>query len=246
MSTQTIYDALSLLKLTGAMAALKQLEESPKLGRLSFEDKLWMLLDSELNEREQRKQKRLFRLAKLKQPLACIEDIDYVVNRGLDRSQVQSLVQCEWALRHQYLIITGSTGVGKSWLACAFANQMIRMGHSVMYKRFSLLLEDMDVARRDGSLPKLRAALVKVRLLILDDWAMAPLRGNNRQDLLELVEARTDAGALLITSQLPVAQWHDYIGEPTVADAILDRIVHRAHRIELSGESMRKKHRLED
>lgn len=246
MSSQTLYDALASLKLTGASRALQQIDESPKLTKLGFESKLAMLLETEQHEREQRKQTRLFRAAKLKQPQACIEDIDYVANRGLDRSLMESLVQCDWAMKHQYLIITGSTGVGKSWLSCALGTQMIRMGHPVLYKRFSLLLEEMEIARRDGSLPKLRAQLAKVKLLILDDWAMAPLRGNNTQDLLELVEARSDAGALLITSQLPVAQWHEYIGEPTVADAIVDRIIHRAHRIELAGESMRKQSGLED
>ena len=140
------------------------------------------------------------------------------------------------------MLITGPTGTGKSWLACALANEEIRLGYPVLYKRFGLLLEELDIVRKDGSLPKLRSQLTKVRLLVLDDWAMAPLSDMGRQDLLDIIEDRNGDGALIITSHLPISQWYTYTDEPTMADAIMDRIIHRSHRLELSGESMRKKH----
>ncbi|MBO9497283.1 ATP-binding protein, partial [Thalassotalea sp. G20_0] len=142
------------------------------------------------------------------------------------------------------LLMTGPTGTGKSWLACALGNEAIRLGHSVLYKRFGLMMEELDIARKDGSLPKLRNLLTRTRLLILDDWAMSPLSDMGRQDLLDIIEERTGEGAMVITSQLPVTQWHVYIDEPTTADAIMDRLIHRSHRLELSGESMRKKQSL--
>ena len=240
MATQQLYESLRELRLVGFELGLTKILETPDMVSLPFEDKLAFLLESESHERAQRKQRRLEKAAKIKQRQACIEDIDYVAKRGIDRSYLQTLCKCDWVIKNQFLIITGPTGVGKSWLGCALANQVIRLGYSVVYKRFSLLMEELEVARKDGSLPKLRAQLSKMKLLVLDDWAMAPLSAAGRQDLLELVEALSDSGALLITTQLPVSKWHEFIGEPTIADAIMDRIIHRSHRLELAGESMRK------
>src|SRR5690606_2086545 len=184
----------------------------------------------------------ILREAKLKYPSAYPEDIDYVANRGLDRQMVASLLNCDWIDRFQHVVITGPTGVGKTHLGCTFAHQAARRGNRVLYCRQSRYLEEIEIARADGTLPKLRARVGRMKLLIIDDWGIAPLTPRARQDLLEVVEDRTSVGSLLITSQLPVEQWHDWIGEPTLADAILDRIVHRAHRITLRGDSLRKRH----
>jgi len=239
---EQIKQLLVELKLNGFLQALLRLLESPDMQALSFEDKLSLLLTGERDERSHRKTIRLIKTAKIKQSNAYIEDIDYVAHRGIDASHLKTLNRCDWVLKHQFLLITGPTGIGKSWLACALANQIIRMGLPALYKRFGLLMEELAVAHRDGSLPKLRAQLSRARCLVIDDWAMAPINDLARQDLLELIEDRIDNGALIITSQLPVSQWHEYIGEATMADAIMDRIVHRSHRIELSGESMRKRY----
>ncbi|WP_281648513.1 IS21-like element helper ATPase IstB [Parendozoicomonas sp. Alg238-R29] len=242
MSTQQLINEVRELRLSGFLQALIRMLEIPDQMKLPFEDRLSLLLQAERLEREQRKQARLRRSAQIKQNTAYIEDVDYVAKRGFDRSAVESLCRCDWVTRNQFLLITGSTGTGKSWLACALANEAIRLGLSVLYKRFGLLLEELDIARKDGSLPKLRSHLTKVKLLVLDDWAMAPLTDTGRQDLLDLIEDRTGNGALIITSQLPVSEWHTYIEEPTLADAIMDRLIHRSHRLALSGSSMRKKY----
>jgi DNA replication protein DnaC len=242
MSEQQIFENLQALKLHGIVQALPRVLESPDMAAMPLMDILAFLTCEEIQYKAQKKRERLFRMAKLKQGQACIEDIDYVAKRGIDKAHLNTLCQCDWVTRNQFLIITGAAGTGKSWLACAIANQVIRSSMSVLYKRFGLLMEELDIARKDGSLPKSRIQLSKFKLLILDDWAMAPLNARNRQDLLELLESRTETGALIITTQLPVSKWHEYIGEPTIADAIMDRIVHRSHRLELHGESMRKIH----
>ncbi|MCG7928156.1 MAG: IS21-like element helper ATPase IstB [Candidatus Thiodiazotropha taylori] len=166
--------------------------------------------------------------------------MDYSTSRGLDRQVFANLTTCDWITKSLNTIITGPTGVGKTWIACALGQQAARKGMSVIYKRLSRLLEELEVAHGDGSLTKLRTKLAKMDLIILDDWALAPMTAKGRHELLELIDDRIGSGSILITSQLPIDQWHQYIGEPTIADAILDRIVHRSHKIELRGESMRK------
>lgn len=233
---------LRSLRLGGMAAAFEHQRSNASLQELSFDDRFSMLVDAEKNARENKRLMRLATNAKFK-AAACPEDIDYRSDRGLDKQRIGSLLSCDWIVQNQHLIITGPTGVGKTWLACALGNQAIRLGMPVLYKRFVRLLEEFEIAREDGSLPKLRAQLAKVRLLILDDWGMAPLTPRNRHDLFEVIEDRTGCASLAITAQLPVAQWHEYIGDPTLADAILDRLVHTAHRIELKGESMRRTRR---
>lgn len=239
MLIEQTLDGLRKLKLVGMAQALEHQSINTAIHSLSFEDRISMLLDAERLSRDNRRLKRLTTNARMKVG-ASIEDIDYRASRGLDKRQVASLSNCDWIDHGQHLILTGPAGVGKTWLACALGHQAVRRGLSVIYYRFSRLLEDLEIARGDGSLPKLRAQLSKAKLLILDDWGLSTLTSRSRQDLMELVDDRTGGGSLIITSQLPVPQWHDYIGDPTIADAILDRIVHSAHRIELHGESLRK------
>lgn len=236
---QTLAD-LRELRLQGMAQAVEDQRSDIDVQELPFIDRLAMTVQREKLFRDTRKQDRLRRQAKFKQD-ACLEDIRYESSRGLDRELVANLMSCDYLAKSRNVIATGATGVGKSYLACALGNQAIRRGYSASYNRLSLLLEALEIAYGDGSLGKLRAKLAKVDLLILDDWALAPLTSRGRYELLELIDSRVGSGSVIITSQLPVDQWHDYIGEPTVADAILDRLVHSAHLIELKGESMRKK-----
>ena len=240
MSEQQVFEHFRALRLPGMSTALQRVLDTPDMAAMPVIDILAFLTCEEIQYKAQKKRERLFKAAKLKQAQACVENIDHLAKRGIDKGYLATLINCEWITRNQFLIITGPTGVGKSWIACALANQAIKLNLPVLYKRFGLLMEELDIARKDGSLPRLRSYLSKFKLLVLDDWAITPLLERNRQDLLELMEERTESGALIITTQLPVSKWHEYIGEPTIADAIMDRIVHRAHRLELHGESMRK------
>lgn len=227
------------MKLHGIVNMLEEMRVNTSLQELSFEEKLGMCVDAERQTRENRRLARLLRQAKLKVQ-ASPEDIDFSATRGLDRQVYGNLVTCDWISKSLNTIITGPTGVGKTWIACALGQQAARKGKSVLYKRLSRLLEELEIAFGDGSLVKVRAKLAKMDLIILDDWALAPMTKRGRHELLELIDDRIGSGSILITSQLPVDQWHEYIGEPTLADAILDRIVHRSHKIELRGDSMRK------
>jgi len=232
-------DTLRRLRLSGMAEAFAQQLEQPGIAELSFEERLGLLVDRESTSRDGRRMARLLQIARFKQN-ACAEDIDYRHPRGLDRSQVASLLGCHWIQTHQHLIITGPTGCGKSWLACALGHQACRHGMVVRYERTARLLDGLRIARGDGTLPKRLTLLAKTDLLILDDLALKPLTTPERHDLLEIVEDRHGARSVLITSQLPVEHWHDYLAEPTVADALLDRLLSNAHRIQLKGESMRK------
>lgn len=240
MTQEQIMALMQELRLLGMLQGLEQISSVPSMRKQSFEQRLYHLLDCEKRLRSQKRQQRLVRAAKLKQAQATLESIDYRHNRGIDKAYLESLCLCDWLDKQQHILITGATGTGKSWLACAFGNEAIRRDQQVIYKRFGLLLEELDIARRDGSLPKLRNQIAKAKLLILDDWALVPMSDIGRQQLLDLIEDLTGSGSIIITSQLPVNQWHEYIGEATYADAIMDRIVHRAHKIELHGDSMRR------
>lgn len=206
---------------------------------LSFEERFGLLVDQEVSYRDSRRLKRLLKEAKLKQQ-ACLEDIDYGVGRGLDRQLLRSLGTGLWIRQRQNVLVTGPTGVGKTYLACALANAACRQGFSARYYRVPRLLSELAISRGDGSYGRVLARLAKVEVLVLDDWGLTPLSANEGRELLEVIEERCLAGSTVVTSQLPVSKWHAVMGDPSVADAILDRLVHHAHRIELQGESMRR------
>lgn len=240
MLNQPTLQLLHQLKLTGMATAFQQQQEQPHFHALSFDERLAFLVEREVALREERRLQRLLQLAKLRQQ-ACIEDIDYQHKRGLERPLVLTLSTGQWIKRHQNLHITGPTGTGKSWLACAFGQQACRQGWSVRYERTARLLESLRIAHGDGSYSKRLAGLAKVDVLILDDFGLKPLTQTERHDLLEIIEDRHERRSTLVTSQLPIAAWHEYLNEPTVADALLDRLLHGAHRLELKGDSLRKK-----
>lgn len=232
-------EKIHALRLNGIAQALKEQLLSPDAQALGFDDRLGLLIDAEYQLRENRRVERLIRQAKFRTN-ACAEDIDYRTSRGLDRQLVLSLLTCNWVQQAGIVLLTGPTGAGKSWIGEALARQAARKGFTVRCERVSRLLEDLEVAHGDGTLHRRRAELAKIKLLLLDDWGLAPMSARGRQDLMEIIHDRANTGATIITSQLSIDKWHDYIGEPRIADAILDRIIHSAYRIELHGESMRK------
>jgi DNA replication protein DnaC len=233
-------DKLRELKLTGMLQAWQEQQEMPQSASLDFEERFGLLLDREASERANRRLKTRLRRAKLRQD-ASLEDIDYGAPRGLDKKLMLSLAGCQWIREHHNCLITGPTGSGKSFLACALAHKACREGHTALYLRMPRLFQELAIAKGDGRYTKLMAGYAKTRLLVLDDWGMAGLTDEQRRDLFEVIEDRYDRASTLITSQVPVKNWHEVIGDPTLADAILDRLVHNAYKINLKGDSMRKK-----
>lgn len=242
MLAQHTMTQLKSLKLDGMARALEEQQIMPASQELAFEDRLGLLVEREIVWRDNRRLERLLRQAKLKQAQACMEDIDYRGSRGLDKRLMATLAGCDWIRRSQNVLLTGPTGGGKTWLACALGNQACRQGFSVMYVRVPRLLEQLRIAHGDGSFGKLLAQLARIDVLLLDDWGLTPLQSSERHDLLEVVDDRVNVRSTIITSQLPVDHWHAWLNDPTLADAILDRLVHTSHRVALKGESLRKKH----
>lgn len=239
MIRQQTIEKLHSMGLTAMANALVAQATQPDVQGLSFEERLGLLVDQEWTYREDRRLARRLQEAKLRLP-ACIEDIDYQQPRGLDRSLMRHLATCEWVRSHQNVLLTGPTGVGKTFLACALGNAACRQGLSARYYRVPRLLSELAVSRGDGTFPKLLSRLARVQLLILDDWGLAPLSAPEARDLLEVIDDRCQTRSTIIAAQLPIDQWHAIIADPSVADAILDRLVHNAHKVVLRGESMRK------
>ena len=240
MLTHPTLDQLRALKLDGMVQAFIELEAQEEARNLAHAEWLALLLDREAADRNTRRFQTRLRAARLRHSQAAIEDVDYRTPRRLDKALFQQLATCRWIAEHRGLLVTGPCGVGKSWLSCALAQKACRDGYTVHYARVPRLFADLDLAHGDGRFARLFRMLVKVDLLVLDDWGPDRLSASQRRDLMEIVEDRHGRGSTLITSQLPVATWHEVIGEPTLGDAILDRIVHNAYRLELDGPSMRK------
>ena len=228
------------MKLHGMAEAFRAQLETTDASQLSFEERFAMLVDQQWLWKENRALARRLRAAKLKER-GVIEDIDYQHPRGLDRKMIRTLASSEWVRQHQNLLLIGPTGIGKTWLGCALAQKACRDGFTILHKRSSELFRELAVAHVDGSFGRLLTKLARIDILVLDDFAMAPLKDSERRDFLELCDDRYQRRSIILTSQLPLAHWHEQIGDPTLADSILDRLVHNAYRIELNGESMRKK-----
>ena len=240
MLTHPTIDKLETLRLSGMVGALREQWKTPDINQLSFEERLGLLTDREVDVRETKRLQSRLKKAKLRQS-ASLEDIDFRQPRGLDKSLVMKLADCQWISKHQNLIVTGPTGAGKSYLACAFAQKACREGYNTSYVRMSRLFEDLGLAKGDGRYSKILASFAKTDLLVLDDYGLAKLTREHRHDLLEILEDRYGVRSTLVTSQLPLEHWHEQVGDPTLADAIMDRLVHNAHKIQLKGGSMRKK-----
>lgn len=236
-------EKLQALKLAAMARELGAQRALPEIATLAFEERLGLLADCELIERDNRRLSTRLRAAKLREN-AALEDLDTRAVRGLDKSMIIKLSTCQWVAEHLNCLISGPTGIGKTWIACALAHKAAREGYSVLYARLPKLFTALDLGRADGRYPKLMKPLAKADVLVLDDLAMAPMSDTHRRDLLEVIDERYKRRSTIVTSQLPVKQWHSAIGEPTLADAILDRLVHNAYRITMTGKSMRDNEKL--
>lgn len=229
------------LSLTAMADAWLAQQQRADLASLSFDERFGLIVDAEFLARENRRLTRRLSEAKLRQSQACLEDFDEATKRGLDKTLLRQLATGHWIAEHLNIVITGATGVGKTYLACALGQQACRSGYRVIYRRTPRLIDELTLARADGTLARLLGRLARVDLLILDDWGLTPLRDHDRRDLLEVIEDRDGLRSTLLASQIPIANWHDYLGDPTIADAIADRLLHNAHRLVLKGPSRRKR-----
>jgi DNA replication protein DnaC len=231
---------LLAMKLTAFAAAWVEQQKNPELNQVAFDERLGLLVDAEHLRRENARIARCLRDAKLRLSNACVEDIDYAPKRELDKSVVRQLASCQWVADRQNIAVTGMTGTGKTYVACALAQQACRRGYRAAYRRAPRLFEELTLAHADGSYARLLTRLAKVDVLIIDDWGLAPATDRERRDLLEVVEDRHGNRSTIITSQLPIGKWHDQLGDPTIADAVCDRLLHNSHRLVLKGPSRRK------
>jgi DNA replication protein DnaC len=242
MLIQPTLDALIRLKLHGMAQALSDQMADPAAQQLSFEERIALLVEREVTYRENRRMGRLWKACQPKERAAAMEDIDYRARNGLDRSQLASFASCDWVRQAQSILIHGATGSGKTFLACALAQQSCRAGLSAWYVRAPRLFEELSLCHADGTFRKRLAAIARIQLIVIDDFAISPIGARERNDLLELLDDRVDSRASVICSQLPPKDWHEYLNEPTVADAIMDRLIHRSHKIHLeTKESLRKR-----
>jgi DNA replication protein DnaC len=240
MLNEPTIEKLKALGLDALAAAWLEQQQRPDAAGLAFDERFGLLVDAEYTHRENKRLDRRLKEAKLRLGQACIEDIDFPAKRELDRAVVRQLATCRWINEHLNVLVTGSAGTGKTYVACALAQQACRRGYRTIYRRTSRLYQELALAHADGSWARVLGKLARVDLLVLDDFALGPIREQERQDLLEVLEDRQGLRSTIVTSQVPVKQWHDYLGEPTVADAILERLVHAGHRIALKGPSRRK------
>lgn len=241
MLNEQTTEKLYHMKLNGMAEAFKEQLLQPDMVELSFEERFALLVDRQWTWKEDRRMRRLLSQAKLKIN-ACIEDIDFRAPRGLQKPAILQLAACDWVRHAQNVIISGPTGVGKTYLACALANRACRMGFPAFYIRIPRLFQELAMAKADGSYTKIMKKLTKSKVLILDDLGLAPMSPQERRDLLEVVEDRHGLASTVVAAQLPIEHWHENIRDPTIADALLDRLVHNAYKITLKGESMRKLH----
>lgn len=239
MLNQVTIEKMQGLRLQGMLTALDEQDRSSGAVRLSFEDRLGLLVDAEWEARENRRLTSRLRQAKMRYP-ASLEDVDFATRRGLDRRTVLALGSCQWIRENQNLVLTGATGTGKTYLACALVERACRSGHTAVYVRTARLVHELAVARGDGTYQRLLAKLAKVHLLAIDDWLLVPPSESERRDLLEVIEDRAECRSTLVATQLPVKSWHEAIGEASMGDAICDRLVHGAHHLNLKGPSMRE------
>jgi len=240
ITLSTLIEQTAQLSLSGFKESLLFQSEDAKYQSLSFEERLYHLFEAEINQRQDKRIKRMLTLAKLKDSSASLDQIEYLPKRKLDKSQILSLANCEFINKFQNILLTGATGTGKSFLAQAIARRAISLGYSAKYYRVTTLLEEIKMSRLEGSYTKTLAKISKFKLLLLDDFGVTPLKGDEINDLFEIIEERTLNGSIIITAQLPIKEWYAYLGNETIADAMMDRLIHTAHKIELSGPSMRE------
>lgn len=240
MLKEPTMEKLQTMRLDAMANAWVEQQKNATVVALSFDERLAMLVDAEWLARENKRLGRALKEAKLRISQACIEGIEYSARRELDKAVVRQLSTCRWVSEHQTVLVSGATGTGKTYVACALAQQACRKGFRAVYRRAPRFFDELRLARADGSYPRLLARIARVDVLILDDFAIAPVAESERRDLLEVLEDRYGARATIMTSQLPPERWHDYLADPTVADAICDRVLHGAHRITLKGPSRRK------
>ena len=246
MLNEPTMEKLMALKLTAFAASWAEQQKDPEVAKLAFDERLGLLIDAEWLHRENVRMARCLREAKLRISNACIEDIDFPAKRELDRSVIRQLGTARWVQEHQSVVITGMTGTGRTYVACALANSACRKGYRALYRRAPRLFDELTLAHADGSYQHLLARLAKIDVLVIDDWGLAAPTDQERRDLLEILEDRYGVRSTIMTSQLPPTRWHDHLGDPTIADAVCERILHNAHRLALKGPSRRKEEGLKE